>query len=96
MTQAGLIRTHLVRRSLAAFLDYGLLFLPVVFTVKRYGTVTEDGSQVISGLPGFAPIVSPLLVLAGLEAAFGRTGGKWFFDLRVVTRQGQPRHSFSA
>jgi uncharacterized RDD family membrane protein YckC len=78
------------RRSGAAIIDY-LIYGSVYFLYVRYfGTDTGDGYEATGCADVVAVVAAWLAWLPLPEAVFGKTLGKWAFDLRVVDINGQP------
>jgi uncharacterized RDD family membrane protein YckC len=65
---------------LAFFCSYLLLF----------GSLTAEGVLQVQGLRALPLIAGWWLIFAAPEAAFGRTLGKWLFDIQVRQENGEP------
>jgi uncharacterized RDD family membrane protein YckC len=78
--------THLVRRSLAAILDYFLILgaTSVFLNVQPWATPDATGNYGATGCALMLPfVVIWAFYFAGAEARFGRTLGKALFDMKV-------------
>jgi uncharacterized RDD family membrane protein YckC len=73
------LRRHWLKRLAATFVDVMIIFVPMRIVIFFVNAPYQDiVAGVLSGIVWF--IYSALL-----EGAYGRTLGKWFFNLRVVS-----------
>jgi uncharacterized RDD family membrane protein YckC len=73
------LRRHWLRRLAAALVDIVIIFIPMRLVVFYVNAPYQDiVAGVLSGAVWF--VYSGLL-----EGAYGKTLGKWFFDLKVVS-----------
>ena len=98
-TETEIIRT-LQRRSVAAFLDYGIFALFYAVFISCYGQpkdantiyttvmVMTFGSKQISGINTLPIILWWFLYFSFAEFIFGQTIGKWIFRVKVVIGDG--------
>jgi len=82
-------RWYFVRRSAAAVIDYGIFLALFCAYVYRFGSETSEGYQV-QGCGHLSILLVVWIVCFPLpEALFGRTLGKWGFDLHVAAADGR-------
>jgi uncharacterized RDD family membrane protein YckC len=81
--------SYFVRRAVATVVDYGILFAVYFAYVYQFGSETSEGFQV-QGCGHFLALLLAWIVWLPLpEALFGRTLGKWGFDLLVLAADGR-------
>ncbi|MDD1765848.1 MAG: RDD family protein [Methanomassiliicoccales archaeon] len=73
------LRRHWLRRIAAAFVDAMIIFIPMRIVIFFVNAPDQDiVAGILSGVVWF--------IYSGvLEGTYGKTLGKWFFDLRVVS-----------
>jgi uncharacterized RDD family membrane protein YckC len=81
--------SYFFRRAVATIVDYGIFFAFTFAYVYQFGSETSEGYQV-QGCGHFLALLFAWIVWLPLpEALFGRTLGKWGFDLRVMAADGR-------
>ena len=87
---------HIVRRILAALIDYGLIYTFIYVFLMSFGTPTPRGGYNITGLPTLIPIMFWLLMTVGFESGLGGTLGNSIVGLKAIPQNGRNRKlSFS-
>ena len=79
----------LLRRSLAAIIDYGIFIAFFVWFVSTYGDPNEEGGYSIHGLKGAWIEIFWLCYFPILESLTGQTLGKKILGLKVVAISGR-------
>jgi uncharacterized RDD family membrane protein YckC len=79
LEHSSTLRRHWLRRVAAALVDVVIIFVPMRLLIFFVNAPYQDvAAGLLSGVVWF--------VYSGvLEGAFGKTLGKWFFNLRVVS-----------
>ena len=78
----------LLRRSVAALIDYGLPAIASLVWGFYFATPNDEGVLTVTGLPALAVILGVLTWLIVPEFLFGRGLGKWLLRLAVVDARG--------
>lgn len=87
------IRTQpkILKRSVAALIDYGLYLVFFSWLVGTYGVPNEEGGYTLSNDPkGWWIFVFWFIYFPVIESFRGQTLGKLALGLRVVTKSGNP------
>lgn len=79
LEHSSTLRRHWLRRLAATLVDVAIIFIPMRLLIFFVNAPYQDlVSGLLSGAMWF-------VYSGALEGAFGRTLGKWFFNLRVVS-----------
>ncbi|ANQ52697.1 RDD family protein [Flammeovirga sp. MY04] len=80
---------HLLKRTIATIIDYGLYFIFFIFYVKTFGELSDDGSFKVSGTASLPVFLVWLIYFPIMEGLFGKTLGHLAVGLKVIDRRGK-------
>lgn len=79
---------YIVRRYLAGFIDYSIVYFITFLLVFILGTPDDEYTYHLNGLPASIPVLFWFLFIVCLETWFGATVGNTIVQLKPVTFSG--------
>lgn len=77
--------TNIRRRFLAAFIDYGIIYIKCFLIITTFGTPAENGNYHLEGWPALIPLLVWAFWTIGLEQYFGATLGNSIVNLKPIS-----------
>ena len=82
-------RPKILRRAVAAIIDYGLFFIFFAWVVYTFGMPNDEGGYTANGIETLVIPLVRLFYFPVVESINGQTLGKRIIGLKVVTKTGQ-------
>ncbi|MBB3697113.1 RDD family protein [Flammeovirga yaeyamensis] len=80
---------HLLKRTIATIIDYGIYFIFFNLYVKTFGELSDDGGYKVNGIASLPIFLIWFIYFPIVEGLFGKTLGHLAVGLKVIDRRGK-------